>query len=81
MCLAVPPYFRYNASFVDTYWMATIFDEENLVWSQINSSGTNFLKNFNIDNTRYGVSRGYDSTVWQKVYSSTPDTKENTFNK
>ena len=81
MCLAVPPYFRYNASFVDTYWMATIFDEENLVWSQINSSGTNFLKNFNIDNTRYGVSRGYDSTVWQKVYSSTPDGTEGSPNK
>lgn len=31
------------------------------------SSSTNFMLNYNQDKIYYGVSRGYDSTVWQKV--------------
>ena len=31
----------------------------------------NYVANFSIDRNRYGVGRGYDSTVWQKVYSGT----------
>ncbi len=31
----------------------------------------NYVANFSIDRNRYGVSRGYDSTVWQKVYNGT----------
>lgn len=30
---------------------------------------TNYVFNFNLDNEVYGASRGYDSTVWQKVYT------------
>lgn len=30
---------------------------------------TNYVFNFNLDNEAYGASRGYDSTVWQKVYT------------
>lgn len=31
---------------------------------------SNYLLNFNIDNSKYTTSRGYDSTVWQKTYVS-----------
>lgn len=31
---------------------------------------TPYTTNYNIDTKRYGESRGYDSTVWQKVYSN-----------
>lgn len=31
----------------------------------------NYVANFSIDRNRYGVGRGYDSTVWQKVYNGT----------
>lgn len=38
--------------------------------SDTNSSTyTNYVFNFNLDNGVYGASRGYDSTVWQKVYT------------
>lgn len=33
------------------------------------TSKDTYGENYNIDNTIYGVSRGYDSTVWQKVYA------------
>lgn len=37
-------------------------------WENIGlSSSTNFSLNYNQDKLYYGVSRGYDSTVWQKV--------------
>lgn len=32
------------------------------------SSDSNYVMNFNIDTVKYGEGRGYDSTVWQKVY-------------
>lgn len=32
------------------------------------TSYDNYIRNYNIDRVQYGVSRGYDSTVWQKVY-------------
>ena len=39
-------------------------------FSQItNGSETAYVRNFNIDKEAYGAGRGYDSTVWQKVYS------------
>jgi hypothetical protein len=34
------------------------------------SADQNYLMNFNVDTTRYGTSRGYDSTVWQKTYAN-----------
>lgn len=30
----------------------------------------NYVHNYNVDRSQYGVSRGYDSTVWQKVYEN-----------
>lgn len=35
-----------------------------------NAGKSNFLANFQIDVEEYGSSRGYDSTVWQKVYTN-----------
>lgn len=75
MCIAVPSGFKYNKGTTDTYWMAHV-SGGNLSWTQINTNSTtdvNYFKNFNIDFQRYGTSRGYDSTVWQKVYTSTPE--------
>lgn len=34
------------------------------------TSYDNYIRNYNIDRIKYGVSRGYDSTVWQKVYEN-----------
>lgn len=75
MCIAVPAGYQYNKGTADTYWMAHV-SGENLSWTQINTSSStdsNYFKNFNTDFQRYGTSRGYDSTVWQKVYTSAPD--------
>ena len=35
----------------------------------ISASESNYTKNYNIDTAVYGEGRGYDSTVWQKVYT------------
>lgn len=35
----------------------------------ISASESNYTKNYNIDTAMYGEGRGYDSTVWQKVYT------------
>ena len=35
----------------------------------ISASESNYTKNYNIDTAIYGEGRGYDSTVWQKVYT------------
>jgi hypothetical protein len=42
-----------------------------LRFHKFTSGESNYLKNFNIDRVTYGASRGYDSTVWQKVYDRT----------
>lgn len=34
----------------------------------IESTVSNYTKNYAIDNEKYGAGRGYDSTVWQKTY-------------
>ena len=38
--------------------------------TQLSDTSNSYLYNFNIDNSYYNTSRGYDSTVWQKVYSN-----------
>jgi len=38
--------------------------------TQLSNSTSSYLANFNIDISYYNTSRGYDSTVWQKVYSN-----------
>lgn len=35
-----------------------------------NDASGNYQTNFNVDRGRYSTARGYDSTVWQKVYSN-----------
>ena len=39
-------------------------------FKEISQEGSNYYSNYNIDINKYGVSRGYDSTVWQKVYNN-----------
>ena len=38
---------------------------------KILSNETNYTLNYGIDTATYGAGRGYDSTVWQKVYTET----------
>ena len=48
-----------------------VFNEQGTS-STVNSytSYDNYIHNYNVDRVQYGVSRGYDSTVWQKVYEN-----------
>lgn len=39
-------------------------------FKEVSQDGSNYYSNYNIDINKYGVSRGYDSTVWQKVYNN-----------
>lgn len=57
-------FFIYNA---DKTWTELTFTTDSVYF---NSKGdTTYLTNFAIDVAAYGTSRGYDSTVWQKVYT------------
>ena len=58
-------------------WSAAITTSDDglsfiLSWNKIVAdSNSNYYKNFNIDKSSYPqAGRGYDSTVWQKVYAS-----------
>lgn len=54
------------------FWKCTSNLDENssepATFARVVSSESNYVMNFNIDTAKYGESRGYDSTVWQKVY-------------
>lgn len=54
------------------FWKCTsMLDEKSsdpATFIQVVGSESNYVMNFNIDTAKYGESRGYDSTVWQKVY-------------
>lgn len=54
------------------FWKCTsAFDNKSsdpATFAQVVGSESNYVMNFNIDTAKYGESRGYDSTVWQKVY-------------
>lgn len=54
------------------FWKCTSILDENsnepATFARVVSSESNYVMNFNIDTAKYGESRGYDSTVWQKVY-------------
>jgi hypothetical protein len=41
----------------------------NATFTLVVASEDPYTKNYNIDTSMYGAGRGYDSTVWQKVYS------------
>ena len=69
------PYYEFDATTgklvdaVDVEGNPMIYDTLTyLQMVKFTSGESNYLKNFNIDRSTYGVSRGYDSTVWQKVY-------------
>ena len=51
-----------------------VFVRDGLNYSQLsqipNNVSGNYTANFNIDKERYRTARGYDSTVWQKVYQN-----------
>lgn len=51
----------------------TLFTAQTSDYTGSDAAGTssylNYLNNYNIDKVAYGISRGYDSTVWQKVYN------------
>lgn len=38
------------------------------IFEPINTGDSNYATNYNIDKAVYGNNRGYDSTVWQKIY-------------
>ena len=73
-----------DGTFTSLYYKCTNTDAEPTsadvaTWEQINIEQTEseYFKNYNIDKSFYGESveygpgnRGYDATVWQKVYSS-----------
>lgn len=40
----------------------------NAVFQEVSYSESNYTQNYNIDINTYGEGRGYDSTVWQKIY-------------
>lgn len=75
-CLRVPIGHLYttNETYVE-YWIYTGSNWKELTFTTdsvyyANSVGdTNYLTNFAIDVAAYGTSRGFDSTVWQKVYA------------
>lgn len=54
------------------FWKCTSILDENsnepATFARVVSSESNYVMNFNIDTAKYGEGRGYDSTVWQKVY-------------
>lgn len=51
-----------------------VFVKDGLNYSKLsqipNDASGNYTANFNIDKGRYRTARGYDSTVWQKVYQN-----------
>ena len=76
-------YYTYNAK-NNTLSRYTVINDEGEISTPIQESflyaafkdvpwsteDNNYFKNYNIDIGIYGVSRGYDSTVWQKVYTN-----------
>jgi hypothetical protein len=49
---------------------STAFPNEDMTASAAQNAYGNYIFNYNVDRTQYGVARGYDSTVWQKVYEN-----------
>lgn len=45
-----------------------ITSDKTLLPDGTESTISNYVKNYAIDNEKYGAGRGYDSTVWQKTY-------------
>lgn len=45
-----------------------VTSDKTLLPDGTESTVANYIKNYAIDNEKYGAGRGYDSTVWQKAY-------------
>jgi hypothetical protein len=66
----------YTTNTTESFWIATVEETVNsnnqypVTWKELSASDTTYVKNHSIDIAWYGDSRGFDSTVWQKVYSS-----------
>lgn len=56
-----------------THISAVLFTAETSEYTGSSAAGTssylNYVNNYNLDKEAYGISRGYDSTVWQKTYT------------
>lgn len=65
---------------VNEYWVCTgVKDEKTNIavfslLAQSDTSNTSYHVNYMIDVQKYGQGRGYDSTVWQKVYVNSTET-------
>lgn len=79
MCFKVYKYHSYRSNKHDEFWIykndawkelvfKNVVDESGNVVSS--TADTTYLMNFAIDMANYNSSRGYDSTVWQKVFSN-----------
>lgn len=63
----------YSLNPEEELWYAHIEADNTITWKQIlqNNDISNYYRNFNIDKIAFpNAKRGYDSTVWQKVYST-----------
>ena len=72
----VEPNHQYRLNESGQYWTIisnSTFTKDGKTFYQLAEIGSsetdNYLYNFNLDLRIYSSSRGYDSTVWQKVYS------------
>lgn len=53
-----------------TFWKCTGGDAEGIAqFKKVADAETNYTTNYQIDIAEYGEGRGWDSTVWQKVYT------------
>lgn len=73
----IPRGCMFDINETEELWSASIKKDEEtgisfLTWNQLAANdNSNYYKNFNIDQIAYpNAHRGYDSTVWQKIYHS-----------
>lgn len=79
MCFKVYKYHSYRSNKVEEFWIYKNNTWKELVFKNVvddsgnvvsSTADTTYLMNFAIDMANYNSSRGYDSTVWQKVFSN-----------
>lgn len=79
MCFKVYKYHSYRSNKVEEFWIYRNDTWKELVFKNVvddsgnvvsSTADTTYLMNFAIDMANYNSSRGYDSTVWQKVFSN-----------
>ena len=60
----------FNPTTSNIYGGSTGFPSEDMSSNEALSAYSNYIFNYNVDRSQYGIARGYDSTVWQKVYEN-----------